>query len=118
MDSYCELHAYVPATDGESYRVQGEITCSSSTEMYLTVCSQVYNTNGTWYVVNSSCVPDGPPNNYQYETFYGTSTGSNPYYGKWEKGVCGHEYRTFDEGSDAHIYPTGYEYWSSGETQC
>lgn len=116
IDGNCNVNAYYPSLDGSSYRVQGAIYCNSSTTMYLQVCAEVQNGN-TWYWITNSCVPADPLGK-SFEAFYGTSTPTNPYYGKWEQGVCGHVYASVAAGSDQANYPNHVFDYSRPEQQC
>jgi hypothetical protein len=88
IDSRCILRAYEPFWGGgESYVVSGEVDCSGYgfVESQLEVCSQVYNpTYNKWYTVKGSCVTTP----VRYAVINEEE--------KYETGVRGHVYRTWD----------------------
>jgi hypothetical protein len=90
IDSRCILRAYEPFWGGgEQYVVSGEVDCSGYgfVESQLEVCSQVYNpTYNKWYTVTGSCVTTP----YRYAEINEEE--------KYETGVRGHVYRTWDWG--------------------
>jgi hypothetical protein len=114
----CSMTAFIPAVDGQSYYPQADIGCSRVVDsIEMQVCGAVHNSNGLWYNVNGSCYPNGSSYGNEFADFYNVSGVGVK--GKWDKGVCGHEYRTNAIGGDSS---DGYDFYgtpfSSGETQC
>lgn len=91
---FCILRAQLPNNTSPppgngGYSYQGEVDCGQY-EVYetaLNVCSQVQN-GSSWYTVSGSCT------GIVYNGYWVSSETLTP----TESGVCGHVYRTWDQG--------------------
>jgi hypothetical protein len=111
IDSYCILRAFVPSqTTVPNYWVSGAVDCGSNLayQLAIQVCSNVYNAgNNAWYFTGS-CTP------VEYSQLWQSYFSA----GLSENGVCGHVYRSWDQGWD---YEYGWDtntYASGSWTDC
>jgi hypothetical protein len=92
INELCILRAFEPA-GGRDFVYVGAVDCSGYGNVWtsIEVCAEVQNTvSGQWYLINGSCVADGPT--YRALNELGSS----------HEGLCGVNYRTWDYGAAWH----------------
>jgi hypothetical protein len=92
INEHCILRAFEPA-GGRDFVYAGAVDCSGYGNVWtsIEVCAEVQNVEtGKWYVINGTCLSDGPTYRALNEL------------GDGHEGLCGVNYRTWDYGVAWH----------------